>query len=244
MSEADRPMVVVTALAEEMAPILRRFPFEADWLDGRRIFRARAGGLPLVLAVTGDGSKRAARWAARLCEAYCPAALVGLGVAGALSPSLVPLELVVSAHLRNGSGGAPPADPALLSRATAAGARPATLVTVSSPVVSAMGKKALAATLPGEIAAVDMESAAWARMAAGAQIPFVVVRAISDGADEELPAYLAQCVGEDGGIQRGEVARRALFAPSSIPSLLRMRRRVAQCGRRLADFLVDGFLRW
>ena len=243
MSEPERPTLVVTALPEELAAILRRVSSTADFLDGRRIYRARAGGRPLILAVTGDGSREAARRASRLCEAHRPAALVGLGVAGALSPLLAPLELVASALLRNGSGGAPPADPSLLASATAAGARPATLLTVASPVVSAAGKKALAATLPGEIAAVDMESAAWARAAAGAQVPFVVVRAISDGAAEELPAYLAECVGVDGRIRRSEVARRAVFAPRSIPVLLRMRSRVARCAEKLSDFLVDGLLR-
>jgi adenosylhomocysteine nucleosidase len=242
MSEPERPTLVVTALPEELAPILRRLLPTEDSLDGRRVYRARSGGRPLILAVTGDGAKAAALRAARLCEAHRPAALVGLGVAGALSPLLAPLDLVASARLRNGAGGAPPADPSLLASATAAGARAATLLTVAAPVVSAADKKALAATLPGELAAVDMESAAWARAAAGARVPFVVVRAISDAAAEELPAYLAECVGEDGGIRRSEVVRRAVFAPRSIPVLLRMRSRVARCAVGLSDFLIDGLL--
>lgn len=242
MSGAEPPVVVVTALAEELAPILRSLPVSVERLDGRKVFRTRATSPTLVLAVTGGGPRNAARRAAQLCEVYRPTALVGVGVAGALTVSLEPLELVASARLRNGSGDEPPADPLLLSLATAAGALAGTLVTAPAPVVSVANKRALAASLEaGSVAAVDMESAAWARAAAGASVPFVIVRAISDGAEEELPGYLPECVGRDGGIRRITVLWRALGRPSSIGSLMKMRRRVAACGDRLAAFLLDRF---
>jgi adenosylhomocysteine nucleosidase len=243
MSGAEPPVVVVTALAEELAPILRDLAVSVDWLDGRRVLHARAKRTALVLAVTGAGPRNAARHAARLCEAYRPAALIGVGVAGALTASLEPLDLVASARLRNGSGDAPPADPLLLSRAAAVGALKGTLVTTPAPVVSVSDKRALATSLEsGSAAAVDMESASWARAAAGAGVPFVIVRAISDGVDEELPDYLPECVGPDGGIRRIAVLRRALARPSSIGALMKMRRRIADCGERLAAFLLDRFL--
>ena len=75
----------------------------------------------------------------------------------------------------------------------------------------------------------DMESAAWAREAAARGIPYLVVRAVSDAATEELPAFLADAVGTDGSIRRGEVARRAILEPSSWGTLLRMRRRMHDC---------------
>ena len=53
------------------------------------------------------GPRNALRWASRLCEAYRPTALIGLGVAGALTPTLSPLELVASKGFRNGSGDVP-----------------------------------------------------------------------------------------------------------------------------------------
>jgi len=245
MSGAEPPVVVVTALAEELAPLLRRLqPADSERLGGCRVFHSRLLGFwpPLILAVTGGGSSNAGRRAARLCEVYRPTALVGLGVAGALTTSLKPLELVASGRLRNGSGDAPSADALLLSLATAAGARAATLITTSTPAVSIADKKALAAGLEaGSLGAVDMESAAWARAAAATGVPFVIVRAISDGADEELPAYLTDCVGRDGAIRRIAVLRRALARPSSIGTLMKMRRRVADCGERLAAFLLDRF---
>jgi hypothetical protein len=82
-----------------------------------------------------------------------------------------------------------------------------------------------------------MESAAWARAAAAHDIPFLIIRAVSDTSAEELPGYLAECMDRDGGIRRSAVALRALAHPGSIPTLLRMRRRVADCSQRLAAFV-------
>jgi adenosylhomocysteine nucleosidase len=234
------PALVVAALPEELAPLLRRLTVTADRVEGRKVLRTRATAPPLVLAATGDGASNAFRSVARLCDLYRPAALVGVGVAGALTASLRPLDLVASARLRNGAGAVPQADEILLRTAREAGAIPATLVTTDRPVVSGAGRSRLAPA-SGEPAAVDMESSAWARAAAGAGVPFVIVRAIADAADDELPPYLADCVGADGGVRRAAVVARALAHPASIPVLWRMRSRVAACAERLAAFLLDRY---
>jgi len=39
----------------------------------------------------------------------------------------------------------------------------------------------------------------------------------------------------EGSIRRSAVARGAVFHPGAIPALLRMRRRVAECGRALGE---------
>ena len=245
MCATEAPVLVLTAIPEELKPLLKRLrAAAAGRVEGRRVFRIGAAGArpSLVLSSTGDGSRNAAGRMGRLCEVYEPKAVVGLGAAGALTSSLAALDLVASGELQNGSGAVPAPDEALLSRALAAGARRATLVTTPAPISSVSSKKRLADRLGAQTpAAVDMESAAWARAAAGAGIPFVVVRAISDTADEELPAYLSECVGPEGGIQRRVVLARALRRPSTIPELVRMRRRVVECGQRLSDFLLDGF---
>jgi adenosylhomocysteine nucleosidase len=236
-----RPAVVVTAIPEEIAPLLSALPVSVDRLDGRKVFTTRATWPPLVLAATGDGPRNALDGASRLCEAYRPAALIGLGAAGALTPTLSPLDLVSSMSLRNGSGEVPPPDRILRRLAADAGARPATLVTTAAPVVSAEHRRALAEGA-GDVAAVDMESSGWARGAARWGVPFVVVRAISDGASEELPEYLPECVGDDGGIRRSAVLAQALRRPATVPALLRLRRRVGACADRLAAFLLNRFI--
>src|SRR4029077_1089866 len=137
----------------------------------------------------------------------------------------------------------PAPDARLLAQALEnTGTRAGTFLTVARPVVLASLKKALLQTLgDGGPAAADMESSAWARAAASRGIPYLVARAISDRAEEDLPECCGQCVGSDGAIRRSSVVLRALAQPATIPALLRMRGRVLACAERLPGFL-GGFL--
>jgi len=235
---ADSPagVLILTAISEELdlAAILRRASrIHYQW---RGAVGARVGETDVVIAATGDGAKNAGERAAAFCDRVRPLAVVGAGIAGALSPGLGRGAIVASRRVRDSSGDAPEPDARLLSRALEAGASAGTLLTVARPITAAAEKTRLAASLEGPSAA-DMESAAWARVAASRGIPYLAVRAIRDPADEDLPDYLAACIGEDGSIRRGAVVARALARPSRIPDLVRLRRRVLDCGRELSRFL-------
>jgi adenosylhomocysteine nucleosidase len=224
--ETDRPenparVLILTALPEELGAFI-----------GRRLPPA------VIAAATGDGPRKAARIAAVLCARYRPALLIGVGVAGALTPDLTVGDLVVAYRVLDAAGETTPPHAVLVVRAAAKpGARQGTLLSVDRPVVTAAGKAAWAGKLGVGSAAVDMESAAWARAAAAHDIPCLIIRAVSDTSAEELPGYLTECMDEDGGMRRSAVAMRALAHPGSIPALLRMRRRVADCSQRLAAFV-------
>jgi adenosylhomocysteine nucleosidase len=242
---ADNPtgVLILTAISEELDldAILRRASrIHYQW---RGAVGARVGETEVVIAATGDGGKRAGATAASLCDSMRPLAVVGAGIAGALSPDLGSGAIVASNRVRDSSGDAPAPDARLLSRALEAGAAAATLLTVAQPVTASAEKRRLAVSLKGP-SAVDMESAAWARVAASRGIPYLVVRSISDRADEDLPDYLVACMGEDGAIRRGAVVARALARPSRIPELARLRRRVLDCSKGLSlfleRFLADG----
>ncbi len=222
MSAAENaPALVLTAIPEERAAIARRF----------------SGGGAVVVA-TGDGPRRAERGAADAIARHRPKAVFGAGVAGALTPGLAVGDILVSARVLDGAGEAPPPSRRLLEAVLAtAGARAGTLLTLERPAVAA-GEKAGLAASTGAPAACDMESAAWARAAAAAGVPYVVLRAVSDASDEDLPRYLARCMNAGGGISRAAVTLQALLHPATIPDLLRMRRRVAMCGERLGELLA------
>src|SRR5262249_43924397 len=106
------------------------------------------------------------------------------------------------------------------------------------PIVTRSARAGLAAE-PGDGAslAVDMESAAWGREAAGRGVPYAILRVVSDGADDELPEYLTRCMDREGGISRGRVALAALAHPAPIPTLWSMRGRVREASARLAAFV-------
>jgi adenosylhomocysteine nucleosidase len=219
----EKPLAILAALPEELAGIRRALP-ESDGI---------------VATATGDGPRRAASGAARFLERHQPAAVIGAGLAGALSPELRVGDIVASRRVRFEVGDAATPDTRLLERALAAGAKAGTLITIDRPVVSPSARAVLAGSAAGaDVLAVDMESAAWARVAAARGIPYIAIRVISDLADESLPDFLGESVGPDGSVQRGEVARRALLQPSSWGTLLRMRRRLHDCSNALGAFLA------
>jgi adenosylhomocysteine nucleosidase len=240
MSGTRGSIAVVTALREEFEAVLSRTRgarFRGAHVEGR------IGTAEIALCLTGDGAQSASRGAARLCESVRPAALLGAGVAGALSPDLAVGELLVSSRIRDSEGEVSPPDEELLSRALEIGGVIAgTLVTVGRPMVSGSEKAAFAGSLNGlHPAAADMESAAWARAAASRRVPYLVLRSISDRVEEDLPEYLARCLGARGGIRRSSVVLHALARPDTIPALLTMRTRVRDGAERLAAFL-EAFL--
>jgi adenosylhomocysteine nucleosidase len=238
MSETDpgRRILVVTAMKEERDAILRHAQDARACREG--YVEARIGSAGVAIAATGSGPKNARGESARLCEALHPAALLGAGVAAALSSDLESGDLLASRRIRDAGGDLAAPDERLLSRALAAGARAGTLYAVERPAVTAQEKAALAALADsGGPAAADMESSAWAASASEAGIPYLVVRSISDRAGEPLPNYIAASLGEDGGISRSSVVASALLRPGTIPALLRLRRRVLDCSESLALFL-------
>jgi adenosylhomocysteine nucleosidase len=222
----DAGVLVLTAIPEERAAVERAL--------------AEAGVRARTIA-TGDGGLRAGRAAREAIGQFRPAAVIGAGVAGGLSADLDAAEVVASTRVLDAAEEAPPPDPELVRRALRLeGVRAATLLSVVRPALSKAQKAALLAHLEasthgatGTVGAVDMESAAWARACADAGVPYVILRAISDTAEEDLPRYLALCMDTEGGIRRSAVAWNAVLHPASIPTLARMRRRVADCGRPL-----------
>jgi adenosylhomocysteine nucleosidase len=216
-------ILVVTAIREELAAFADK--------------RLPPG---VVVASTGEGPRNAARATAALCARHRPALLLGAGVAGALTADLGVGDLLVAHRILDECGEVAPGPDArrVVHAAAKPGARQGTLLTVESPFVTAVEKAAAAARIGVPPAAVDMESSAWARAAAALAIPYVVVRIISDGAEEELPGYLSRCMDSQGAIRRSAVAFQAILHPRSIPQLRRMRSVIRDCADRLASFVA------
>lgn len=236
--------LIATAMREEFEAIARllsdRQRLRAGEDDRGFLLKGRMAGVPVRLAMTGDGCARAGCGVSLLLGESPASLVIGAGAAGALVPSLRAGEIVVAARVVDAEGDAPPPEAGWVARATALGARPATFVTVARPMTSPEEKRevALRFGIPDSTAAtVDMESAAWARAAAGRGIPSVILRAVSDTLEEDLPGFLPSCLSADGSVDRAAVARRLLLRPAALPKLLRMRRRVREGSEALGHFL-------
>ncbi len=231
---------VVGALPEEVATLLargrkRRLPTAA----GRFFHLALGQRQPLIVGWTGDGAGRAGEGLERLLQQTRIGSLVLVGVAGALTPGLEPGQLIVARQVRDPSGAVPSPDGALLERALLCRGTVAGMLLSSDRIATTTKAKAeLLHRLGGDApAAVDLETAAWVRIAAARGVPYVAVRAISDTAAESLPLDFNRWLDARGSVRRSSVVLHALRHPGTISELRALRRRIQLCAGRVAGFV-------
>jgi len=229
---------VVAALPEELAPLRSRLTDTERRRVGALVLECgRLGGRRVVLAVTGDGERNARAGVASLLAASRAEQLIVIGVAGALSEGLAAASLVVASRVTDADGRAVVGDDrqiAAVARAT--GGRAAVVLSAAAIVDSAEQKRRLAGQIgAGDIpAVVDLESAAYVAGAVAAGIPWLVLRAVSDTADESLPELLNRSRDEGGAVRRGRVVLGLLREPQALRVLLALRGRVGRCAEVLA----------
>lgn len=217
------PIAVVAALARELAPLRRRVTRD------------------VVLVEMGEGAENVARTLQPWIEQAKPRAVISIGFAGALSPSLRAGDLVVVNEVRGMFSAF--ASPELLLAAREVpldGMKIHQGVAISTDrvICEAAGKQRLARELDlNEVGCVDMESSAVAKACSEFAVPLLIVRSITDLLDEDLPLDFNRCRAVDGRIRDSRVVREALFHPGSIKGLLELRRRSRLAAGRLALFV-------
>jgi adenosylhomocysteine nucleosidase len=224
-------ILVVTAIEREARSLARDLGLvRAAWarwpcFEGTRVIVMAAG----IRAKFLD-----ARW-----PPARPALVVSAGLCGGLTPALNTVGALALPRAILGAGGAALAvDAAAHGRAVgaalAAGLAFSTepLLTVDD-VVDGPDAKAQLARETGA-AAVDMESAAVVRAAAGRGAPGLVVRAVSDPVQRALPRELAGLVAGDGRARPAAVGALLVRRPGLIGDALALRRDSARALRSVA----------
>ncbi|MFQ5678252.1 MAG: hypothetical protein ACE5HP_02195 [Gemmatimonadota bacterium] len=253
-------IALVTALPEEAEALLYRLVDARSASTAeeatsaapalRTVSLGYLSGVPVAVAVTGDGERNARLGIRALLNGLGPARLAVLGTAGGLEPSLRSGDLIVAARVsREGARPLRPDGRLLRMVLEATGALEGTVLTVAdladTPAAKAelrrLSREPGSAELP---AVVDLESAFYAAAAEQAGIPWVVVRAVGDTAAESLPSYLNGCRDTGGSVRRPVVLRRAARRPSTIPSLMRLQRQVRRGGDRLAEAAEQLVVAW
>jgi len=239
-AEAAPRTVVVAAMAAELAGVLsgmrvtcrRRF-------DGCTGVWGTLGSVPVVIAWTGEGRSSARRGAGWVLGKVVAARLMVVGVSGGLSPDLTREALVVGRRVLDGCGPAPSPDPTWTENVLRMrSARAGTVVTVDHMLGTPEAKADTWSEFGRpDAAAADLETAAFAEAAAATGTPYLVVRAISDAAQDALPLDFERFRDVRGRIRRARVVGHALRHPSVIGDLLTLRSRVARCAARLARFV-------
>jgi adenosylhomocysteine nucleosidase len=207
------------------------FPFPAF---GRDSIRVAPVGLAAALCD--------ARWA-DLMEGLGRPLVISAGLCGGLDPRLKAAHLVIPSAVLGPSGARQDVDTAA-SRAAAAsaGATACTglLITARAVMTTPEAKASLFAQT-GAVA-VDMESAFIMARAAASGCPALVIRAISDSAEESVPTALIRLLDRDGGLRLRHAVTLTLSRPAALPRALALRRRADEALRELARVLAAAFL--
>ena len=249
----DFPCIgVVFALPEESAPFYQSFLFP----PGKSKKSLRAGevavsgftidedvysDIPVVLACSSVGVSNAARTTREALDEYPEIAVLFIvGFAGGLSDTAAPGGLIFANKVTDGTETFSP-DASLFAAAEAldlSGIKieRGMLVTVDRVATTAAEKRELAKRT-GAIA-VDMETAGAVRVAEARGIPWLAVRAITDGVNDALPLDFNALANPDGSVNRGRVIRATLAQPHKIPALIRLGQRSSLAANNLAAFLV------
>ncbi len=232
-----KPIGIVSALAAEaraLGPAARYGAGLGELADGA------------LVAMSGIGPAAAAAAARRLVLAGATG-LASFGMAGGLDPTLIcgavllPEEIVTLEDARTaGRAYATSREwrqrlrAALPDSCIACGGR---LLTSGLPVGRRDAKAAAWRDL--RAAAVDMESAAIAQVAAQAALPFIALRVIVDTAADELPAAVIAASG-GGRLRIAGMLASLLRAPAQLGALIRLAARYRIAARGLAAVAAPG----
>lgn len=182
-------------------------------------------GVRLALA-EGIGPAAAVAAAKKLLEEGA-AALIIWGTAGALDPTLAAGDLLLPERILDSDGAQYRVDPGWRSRVCAGldghvTVHAHTLLQSQTLVATADEKQQLHERL--QAAAVDMESAALARLAGQRGLPFLAVRAIVDTASTAIPPMLSDALDESGRLRLMRLLRNVCLRPGDLSAMFALAR--------------------
>ncbi|KJB91469.1 hypothetical protein N826_23765 [Skermanella aerolata KACC 11604] len=146
--------------------------------------------------------------------------LISFGIAGGLAPGLKPGRLVVATEVVAADGRRYPAFALTLGARGEPEPVRAPIYGAGAIVSRSIDKQAL--YKGAGAVAVDLESAAVARLCADAGVAMAVIRAIGDPADRDLPPAALVGLKPNGQVDIAAVLRSVFGSPGQIPALLRV----------------------
>ena len=228
-------VLITFALANEFAPWRKLRRFERLSTDaGNQAYVSQSGSCELRVVLTGAGRFAAQRALAHAFVADTDICIVS-GLSGSLKATYAPGEVLTARSVADVIGTRVlRCDAELVSRAEASGAKVVEKFLVSEQVVSTAEEKAV---LSSSGDAVDMESLYILAAATQRGIRSVAIRAISDGADSNLPLDFNGVFDERGAVSIPKVIGQVVRKPSRIPGLLRLANESELAATALARFL-------
>lgn len=225
---------------KSLLPLLIVTPMRIEARALRGTVEESAPSHATLVCLDAIGASAAAALTAAL-EQHRPGALLLAGYAGGLDPALAPGTLVLAGGHRHASE-LVASSAALLDLADRSARhrgiphRTGAVLTVDQPLTSPDAKASASAATGA--AAVDMEGFWLARTAAAAGVPFVAVRAISDGAADVIPDYVAAAANAGLAGQLRRIAPGVARRPADAVALARLAVQARAASRNLARFVA------
>jgi len=239
------PLVILFALPEETSPFLKKMRLR--WPKGsagpNALFSSNSADQPLLVCCSGAGMAAAARAARTALQSQTSASLLVIcGFAGGLDPTLAPGSLILADTVLNAiTGDILTSNTAFLESAGSVPHMGGILVhkgclATADRVLVRSSEKLEFHRKYGALA-VDMETAGAAAVADDAGVPWISVRAITDGCNDDMPLDFNAMAGPDGAIDRRKIIGALLKRPGAIPGLIRLGARSSNAAHALAAYL-------
>jgi len=236
-------VLVTFAVEAEFAPWRKLRPFRSIDYDGLRLWRADAGSAEITALVTGVGAEAAAQAMGLMMkmadESQHFDICISSGLAGALAASLAPGDVIAPQLIIAESQHADlpseelKVDSDLRRQALEGGAIAADCLLTTDQVLVKASQKSCCSS---RAQSVDMESFEIVKEARAWGARSVVVRAISDSAQEDLPINFNQTLSNRHQISIRKVLLELAKHPLALPALLRFGRQSLLAAERLTMF--------
>jgi len=234
VSTATR-VLLFAPMPSEMRPVVKLLGLKRTGEQGRLpVYRGRRGDADVVLTGTGVGPPLATAAAERMLADSTFDRVIVCGIAGGLAPASAVGDLVVPEEVYDGATGerfrSSPVD----------GVTRKGVIRMGDGDDYEFGDADVARLVAEGVTALDMETAAIARVCSRHNIPWIAFRVISDMAgDASLGGDVLGLVDELGKPKPWPSIRYLLSHPTQIPLLLRVGRDASAAARAAAAAAVS-----
>jgi adenosylhomocysteine nucleosidase len=233
MTTAQR-VLVFAPMPSEMRPVVKLLGLQRTGEQGKLpVYTGRCGDAEVVLTGTGVGPALANEAADRMLDGAAFDRVIVCGIAGGLAPASVVGDLVVPEEVYDGATGE-------RFRATpVAGVTPKGVIRMGDGDDYEFSDVDVDRLVSEGVTALDMETAAVARVCERHNVPWIAFRVISDMAgDNSLGGDVLGLVDEYGKPKAWPSIKYLLTHPKQIPLMLRVGRDAAAAARAAAKATV------